>query len=72
MSWLFTRPEGMDAFVNLRSTLLEGARDYRPFIEAYTSEALPWALTGAAHSYDTLPDEADFPALLAAFADRTS
>jgi hypothetical protein len=72
MSWLFTRPEGMDAFVNVRATLLEGARDYRPFIETYTSEALPWALTQAVHSYDTIPDEADFPALLAEFAGRTS
>jgi hypothetical protein len=72
MSWLFTQPEGLDAFVNVRSTLLEDARDYRPFIEAYTKEALPWAHTQAEHSYDTTPDEADVPRLFAQFAARTS
>jgi hypothetical protein len=70
MSWLFTRPEGMDAFVNVRATLLEDAGSYRPFIEAYTAEGLPWAKTGAVHSYDRVPDEADFPALMQEFAVR--
>jgi hypothetical protein len=68
MSWLYTRPAGMDAFVNVRATLLGDAAAYRPFIETYTSEALPWAQTGAVHSYARFPEEADFPALLAAFA----
>ena len=71
MSWLFTRPEGLDAYVNVRSTLLEDAPAYRPFVEAYTAEALPWAATGAVHSYEGAPEEADFPALLDAFAKRS-
>lgn len=68
MSWLFTRPEGMDAFVNVRSTMFEDAAAYVPFIETFTREALPWARTGAAHSYGRFPEEADFPALLEEFA----
>nr|MDF0368476.1 GFA family protein [Nodosilinea sp. TSF1-S3] len=70
MSWLFTRPEGMDDFVNVRSTMLENAQSYRPFIETYTDEKLPWATTPAVHSFAKFPQPEDFPALLAEFAKR--
>jgi hypothetical protein len=69
MSWLFTRPEGLHGFVNVRSTLLDDALSYRPFIETYTKEKLPWAATGAVHSFDTVPDPDSFPTLLAEFAE---
>jgi len=68
MSWLFTRPEGMDDFVNVRSTMLDGPRSFRPFIETYTSEALPWAQTPAVHSFEQFPPAELFPALIAEFA----
>ena len=55
MSWMFTRPEGMDFFVNVRATMLDGAADFAPFIETWTAEKLPFAETGAPHSYETLP-----------------
>jgi hypothetical protein len=55
MSWLFTRPEGLDEYVNVRATMFDDARGYTPFIETYTSEALPWAKTPAAHSFEKLP-----------------
>jgi len=72
MSWLFTRPEGMDAFVNVRSTLLDNAAVYTPFVETFTNEKLPWAQTGAVHSFERFPEEADFPTLLAEFAERSA
>ena len=53
MSWLFTRPEGMDEFVNVRATMLNDARSHRPFIETYTGEALPWAKTPAVQSFES-------------------
>ncbi|PSN14294.1 aldehyde-activating protein [filamentous cyanobacterium CCT1] len=68
MSWLFTRPEGMDDFVNVRSTMLEDAQSYRPFIETYTDEKLLWTTTPAVHSFEKFPQPEDFPALLAEFA----
>lgn len=68
MSWLFTRPEVMDELVNVRSTMLNDAQSYRPFIETYTSEKLPWASTGAVHSYAKFPLPEDYPALLAEFS----
>ena len=68
MSWLFTRPEGMDEFVNVRATMLDDARAYRPFIETYTIERLPWARTPAVHSFERLPPMELYPDLLAEFA----
>lgn len=70
MSWLFTRPEGMDAFVNVRATMLDDARFFRPFVETYTSEMLPWARTPAVHRFETFPPMEQFPALLAEFAQQ--
>lgn len=55
MSWMFTRPEGMDWFVNLRPTMLDDPSWYTPFIETWTCERLPWATTPAVHSYEALP-----------------
>ena len=70
MSWMFTRPPGMDDMVNVRSTLLDDARSYRPFIETYTSERLLWARTPAVHSFERFPPPERFPALLAEFASQ--
>ncbi|WP_239468267.1 GFA family protein [Microvirga arvi] len=72
MSWLFTRPEGLDEFVNVRATMLDNAEDFIPFIEFYTSEALPWARTPAAHSFETDPSDEQFAELVEEFARRSS
>ena len=69
MSWLYTQPEGMDEFVNVRSTMLDNARDYRPFVETYMEEKLAWATTGARHSFDRFPPQELFPTLLKEYAD---
>jgi hypothetical protein len=67
-SWMFTRIQGMDLFVNVRATMLDDTSWYTPFIETWTDERLPWATTPARHSYPGFPPEADFPRLLAEFA----
>jgi hypothetical protein len=36
MSWMFTRPEGMDEFVNLRPSMLDDHNWFVPFIEVWT------------------------------------
>ncbi|WP_129790967.1 GFA family protein [Sphingosinicella sp. CPCC 101087] len=64
MSWMFTRPEGLDMFVNLRPTMLDAAGWFSPFIETFTSEKLPWATTPAVHSYDTFPPFEAYEALV--------
>ncbi|WP_421931977.1 GFA family protein [Phenylobacterium sp.] len=68
MSWMFTRPGGMDWFVNLRPTMLDDASWFVPFIETYTSEKLPWATTPAVHSFPTFPAFEAYEGLSAAYA----
>jgi hypothetical protein len=68
-SWLFTRPEGLDAFVNVRSTMLDVPMSAPPFLETYTEEALPWAATGASYSYPKFPPPESFGTLIHAYAE---
>jgi hypothetical protein len=70
LSWLFTRPEGMDEFVNIRATMMDDAQSFSPFIETYTDEKLPWATTPVVHSFKKFPSADNFPALLSEFAKR--
>jgi hypothetical protein len=70
MSWMFTRPVGLDWFVNVRATLLDDARWFEPFVETCTSERLPWATTPAAHSFPTFPEMDAYGALTQAFAEH--
>ena len=67
MTWMFTRPEGLDFFVNVRPTMLDDTRWYSPFIETYTSEKLTWATTPAVHSYEKFPAMEDFEPLIGAY-----
>lgn len=68
LTWMFTRPEGFDAFVNVRPTMLDDATWFVPFIDTCRAEGLPWARTPARHSYDHFPPPEDFGRLLAEFA----
>jgi hypothetical protein len=63
-SWVFTRPGDQFPFVNLRATMLDDARWFQPFVETWTNEKLPWASTGAARSYATQPDFAEYESLI--------
>ena len=42
MTWMFTRPEGFDQFVNLRPSVLDDRNWFVPFIEVWTQEKLRW------------------------------
>jgi len=69
-SWMFTRPAGMDAFVNLRPTMLDEPAWFSPFVETYTCEKLPWATTPAVRSFEKFPALEDFEGLIKAYAAR--
>jgi hypothetical protein len=69
MSWLFTRPPGLDWLVNLRAPMLDDHLWFRPYCEYWTSEKLPWAATGAAHSFEKVPDLSGFEPLVAQYAE---
>jgi hypothetical protein len=70
MSWMFTRATGMDWFVNVRATMLDDTRWYRPFVETYTSEKLAWASTPAVHSFEKFPTFEDYERLTKEFAEH--
>jgi hypothetical protein len=69
MSWMFTRPEGMDWFVNVRAPMLDDPGWYAPFIETWTSEKLAFAQTGAPHSYEALPPLDAYEGLMKEYAE---
>jgi len=68
LSWLFTRPEGNEAVVGVRSSLLDNPRQFAPFMETWTGEKLPWASTGAVHDFEGFPEPQDFAALAQQYA----
>jgi hypothetical protein len=68
LTWMFTRPGGVEWLVNLRSTMLDDHHWVDAFIETWTSERLPWATTPARQSFETVPDESLFEPLMAAYA----
>lgn len=70
MSWMFTRPDEVGDVVNVRATLFDDTSGYAPFMETYTVEKLPWAATGATHSFERFPEPQDYPPMLKAFAER--
>lgn len=72
MSWMFTRPDVTEEFVNVRPTMLDDRTWFTPFIETYTSEKLPWATTPAVHSFERFPPFESYEALVKEYAEHTS
>ena len=66
-TWAFTRPAGMDGFVNLRATMLDDHAWYAPFVETCRAEGFPWATTGAKHSFPNIPAPEAFGPIVADF-----
>ncbi len=72
MSWMFTRPDGFDTFVNLRPTMLDDCSWFVPFIETMTSEKLPWAITSAIHSFEKWPAFEEYKRLTEEYAKQVA
>ncbi len=68
MSWLFTRPHGMDWFVNVRPTIFDEGQACTPFVETMTAEKLPWATTPAVHSFTGFPPDDAYEGLMKEYA----
>ncbi|MDB5556072.1 MAG: glutathione-dependent formaldehyde-activating [Rhizobium sp.] len=68
MTWMFTRQEGLDFFVNVRTTMLETPEAFPPYVETFISEKLPWAATPAKHSYPTYPEMDVYEGLMKGYA----
>jgi hypothetical protein len=67
MSWLFTKAEGMDWFVNIRTPMLDEPAWAQPFIETWTREALPWVHLPVTHSFEEFPPFDAYERLVAAY-----
>lgn len=63
MTWMFTRPQGVD-FVNVRPTMLDETAWFRPYMETYTSTKLAFAETGAVRSFEEFPAMEEIGALV--------
>jgi hypothetical protein len=68
MSWLFTRPDGLEWIVNVRTTMLDDLGWSTPFIETCTAEKLPWVLMPAAYSFEHFPPVEAYEGLIRAYA----
>lgn len=67
-SWMFTRPDEPAWLVNLRASVLDDHSWVVPFVEFYAAEKLPWAHTGARHSFATVPEMSALQAIAAEYA----
>lgn len=66
LTWIFTRvPE--HGMVNVRPTMFDDLSWFAPFIETCTKAKLPWAQTGAAHSFEAFPPMERFGELIAEY-----
>jgi hypothetical protein len=68
-TWMFTRAEAMEGFVNVRPSLFEDRAWFSPFIETMCRDKLPWAETPARHRFEEFPPMEDFGALMREFAE---
>lgn len=70
MTWMFTRIEGVDAFVNVRPSLFDDHSWFVPFVETMTKEKLSWAQTPALYHYEAFPPLEDYEKLMGEFAQQ--
>lgn len=70
MTWMFTRIDFLPHVVNVRATMFDDHAWFSPFVETYTKAKLPWAATGAAHSFEEFPSPEQWGELMKEFASR--
>ena len=68
MSWVFTRPRGVDTFVNVRTSLLDENPSWiAPFVEFYPKERQSWVTIPVVKSMDRLPNAQEYKLLAEEF-----
>ncbi|GHE00541.1 aldehyde-activating protein [Defluviimonas sp. 20V17] len=69
LNFIFSEITGADQRVNLRTSVLENAAAFTPFVELMTEDKMPWAQVPAAFSFARFPQTAeDLQALMDAYA----
>lgn len=69
LSWIYTRPAGLEGMVNIRTPLLEYASEFPPFVEFFRDEGLPGVESGAALTFGSAPQVNEFLKLKDAYAE---
>ena len=72
MTWMFTRPVAFGHIVNVRPTMFDDPTWFAPFVESFTKTRLPWAKTGAVHSFEEFPPIEAYEGLVRELAARSS
>lgn len=67
-AWLYTRPEGNDAMINVRVSALDDHTWFVPWVEVFTGEGYPWAKTGARHSFVDNPADVPWEPMIEEYA----
>ncbi|MEM9472149.1 MAG: GFA family protein [Pseudomonadota bacterium] len=71
LSFVFSRIEGADQRINLRTSVLSEAASLEPFVELMTDEKLPWARVPAVHSFARYPESLEeLQALMDEYSER--
>jgi hypothetical protein len=70
MTWMFTRPVQLPHIVNVRPTMFDDHAWFSPFVESFTKTKLPWAATGAVHSFEEFPPMEAYEPLMKEFMAR--
>ena len=71
MTWIFSKPQRVPGYVNLRATMLDDTSDIAPFIETWTDEKLAFAETGAPKRFPQFPAPEDMAPLRREFDEWT-
>lgn len=71
LNFVYSRIGSASSRINLRTSLLDAAADFAPFVELMTNEKLPWVTLPVAHRFAEYPmDQTVLQALMSDFAAR--
>nr|WP_120635619.1 GFA family protein [Ruegeria sp. EL01] len=59
LNFIYSRIEGADWRVNLRTSVLDQAASFEPFVELMTDEKMPWVDVSVVHSFSQFPQSLD-------------
>lgn len=56
LNFVYSRIGGANQRINLRTSVLDDAASFEPFVELMTDEKMPWASVPAVHSFARFPE----------------
>ena len=59
LSFVYSQIQGAEQRINLRTSMLNDAASFEPFVELMTNEKIAWADVPAAHSFSQYPKSLD-------------